>query len=165
MPFEIWDGSSFRAPTFVRRWNGSAWEDVGQVSRWDGSSWLQVWPNLAVSIANRAASSIALFPGGASASYALLNTGVAQLDGANISGEWLVSGAASAFEARVTVNSGTLTTGPVGIWVNLGTSRTWTLEQSGIGVNTANVTVEIRVAATGVVLDSATVTFYAEVSL
>jgi hypothetical protein len=44
MTFKIWDGSSWRDPTFVRRWNGSAWVDVGQASKWNGSAWEQVWP-------------------------------------------------------------------------------------------------------------------------
>lgn len=165
MTFKIWDGSVWRDPTFVRRWSGSAWVDVGQVSKWDGANWVQVWPSLVAAISDRFPFSLALFPGSALASYALLSSGSAQVDGSPVSGEWLVSGSASSFEVRATVQSGALTSGTTGSWLNLGTTREWVVERTTLGTNTCALLVEIRNASSGSVLDSATITLTAEVSI
>lgn len=158
MTFQIWDGSSWRDPTFVRRWNGSAWVDVGQASRWDGSNWVQVWPLILVNITNRTLSDANT---DGYISYELLATGVAQRTSGSLgtlqfSGEWLVSGSASSYDVRATLNSGSLTAGSAatGSWLNLGTSRVWFLDFDG----NAGLTIEIRNATTLAVLDTANVT-------
>lgn len=71
---------------------------------------------------------------------------------------WIVprSAAGAAYEARVTVNTGTLTTGASGSWLALDTTRSWTVAQTVVGTKTANITLEIRKASTGVVLATAT---------
>ena len=71
------------------------------------------------------------------------------------SGNWIspLSAAGDAYEIRLTVNSGTTPAGSAtGSWLGLGTARTWLLSQSGAGASTANVTIEIRKASSGVVL-------------
>lgn len=83
--------------------------------------------------------------------------GTASGGGGGFSGDWIAppSAAGNAYEIRMTVNSGTTPSGAAtGSWLGLGTTRTWVLSQSGVGSVTANVTVEIRLAATGVVLSS-----------
>jgi hypothetical protein len=110
----------------------------------------------AVAISNQSVFDVGLFP---EAQYGLLNDGRAyystSTDGTSyISGEWLVSGAASGFEARVTVQSGALSVGTAGTWLGLGTSRAWGVS----GANgSADILVEIRETG-GSVLDTATVT-------
>lgn len=44
---------------------------------------------------------------------------------------WLISGAASDYDVRATLNSGALSTGTVGAWLNLGTSRNWSCSTDG----------------------------------
>lgn len=156
MTFKIWDGSTWRDPTFVRRWNGSAWVNVGQASKWNGSAWEQVWPLIRVAISFQ---SIVDPTSGGSAGYDLLSTGIAQrstsLAGtSSISGEWLVSGSASSYEVRATLNSGSLTSGTTGTWLNLGTSRGWAIAGTD---GDASLTIEIRDASTLTVLDSANI--------
>ncbi len=102
--------------------------------------------------------------GTATAGYKLLNTGVAQktiASGAyqNITGEWLVAGANTDFEAKMTFVSGTaLTNGTIGSWVALSSSQTWSLVSTGSDEGCVY-TCEIRRAMDGVVLDSADITF------
>lgn len=77
---------------------------------------------------------------------------------------WLVSGSASSFQVRVTVLSGTTPGGDgAGSWLSLSTSRAWSLFQSGEGVKSATMLVEIRLISTLVVVGSATVEMRATV--
>ena len=71
------------------------------------------------------------------------------------SGNWItpLTAAGSDYEVRMTVNSGSTPAGSAtGSWLSLGTSRFWTFTQVIVGFTTANVTVEIRKASSGVVL-------------
>jgi len=55
----------------------------------------------------------------------------------------------------MTVNSGTTPAGSAtASWLGLGTTRAWSLTQITAGTKTANVTIEIRRASSGVVLSS-----------
>jgi hypothetical protein len=74
-------------------------------------------------------------------------------------GDWVTptSAAGAAFDCRMTVNSGdSLSQGTVGSWLSLGTTRTWGNEQFAAGSRSSNVTLEVRDAATLVVLSTAT---------
>ena len=129
--------------------------------------WKEFYSALRVNLTNQTANSFTLSPGTAEAAYILNSNGNAQLlqDGntTNVSGEWLVFGTNSAFEVRATLNSGSLSSGTTGTWLSLGTTRTWTVQETA-GTKTANLTIEIRRASDGTVLDSCTVDITAEVS-
>lgn len=105
-------------------------------------------------------------PATATATFAIENDGDVAINGADI-GDWITGGSVytANYEGRLTVNSGSTPSGAAtGTYLNLGTSRSWSLAQSGLGTNTSNCTLEIRNAASGVVKASATVTFTATVS-
>lgn len=75
-------------------------------------------------------------------------------------GTWLtpsVAALAALYECRVTVTSGTLTSGTTGTWLPLTADQTWTLSKPTAGALTVEMTLEIRLAATGTVMASATV--------
>lgn len=75
---------------------------------------------------------------------------------------WLLSGAASGYDSYVTVTSGALTAGTTGAWLNLGTTRDWTLTAYNPGDDfTCIMTVQIRNASSLVVLATATITLNA----
>lgn len=86
------------------------------------------------------------------------------LTGAIDRGEWVnpkkTTGAL--FEARLTVNSGSVSSGTTGAWLALSSNRGWTQSRPTVGLQTANVTLEIRKASSGTVLASKTFTFEAE---
>jgi hypothetical protein len=105
-----------------------------------------------------------LTPANASATYTLTNTGAEQATGV-ASGTWLVTGTVADYEVRATLNSGALTSGTVGSWLSLSTSRSWNVTRTddAAGTTSASMLVEIRVAATTTVIDSATVDFTARV--
>jgi hypothetical protein len=97
------------------------------------------------------------FPGTANAEVTFTNTGTYTGTGniQGFSGNWITptSAAGSAYDIRLTVNSGSTPSGSApNIWISLGTTRTWTISQSGIGTTASNVTVEIRNASTLAVL-------------
>lgn len=101
--------------------------------------------------------------GTATATYRLNATGVAYYTDAAgtltaISGEWLTSGTAALYEAQGVWGAGTGTTGGPTGWVALNVTRDWTLTRSNNFAN-RDLALQIRVAATGVVLASATITF------
>lgn len=90
---------------------------------------------------------------------------IATLSSAEVA-NWItpLTSAGVLYSVRVTVNSGSLTTGTSGSWLTLETDREWTVVQDGgtVGTQTANITVEIR-RGSGAALDSATINLTAEV--
>lgn len=74
---------------------------------------------------------------------------------------WLVVGTAGLYEARVTVTSGSLTSGTTGTWLALSTSRQWEVSRATTGSSNVTFTLEIRRASDGTVLDTATITLAA----
>ena len=61
------------------------------------------------------------------------------------------------YEVRITVNSGSFSTGTVGSWLALSSNRTWTNTFNSIGTETIDFTIEIR-PTSGSVLASANCT-------
>ena len=125
-----------------------------------------VWQNPTVSIVDQFIS--ATRPSAAStAGYRLNSSGIAE-SLSNLTyttlETWLLSGAASAYEARATLSSGTLSSGTTGTWENLGTSRSWSVVDSVWDGSQAEavIVVEIRDATTLMILDTATITLQAE---
>lgn len=109
-------------------------------------------------------------PTDASASYTLENDGdIIESTGAGNAdtGDWVTPKAAAgaAYECRATITSGALTSGTTGSWLSMATTRTWTVTRTNnaAGVDTCVFTLEIRLTATGTVLDTATITLTAEV--
>ncbi|WP_167755567.1 hypothetical protein [Vitreimonas flagellata] len=110
-------------------------------------------------------------PASATAGYELQSTGdIAKRDfstgGSYVDiGDWIAPKAAAgaAYECRVTLNSGTLSSGTTGVWLALSSTRTWTVSASST-LKTCNFTVEIRDAASGAVLATATIILTAESS-
>lgn len=121
-----------------------------------------------VSIIDASISDTTISPSNASASYRLSSAGaVDQLTasaGTGSLGSWIspLYAAGGNYEARVTMNSGSLTTGTTGTWLPLSSTRLWTLDRTTLGTATCTFTVEIRLAASGGVLDSAIITLSAE---
>lgn len=121
-------------------------------------------------------SSTANEPDNALASYRLNPNGETETasgsTGATLSyssiGSWLLSGNADEFEARMTMTSGTpFSSGTLGSWVSLSGFAVWVQEDDTAGECllgddvTGTATLEIRIAATGEILDSASVTLTA----
>lgn len=124
-----------------------------------------VFQNAVVSISDTNVNRTVTTPSTATASYSLENDGDIAVNGAD-DGDWITPKAAAGadYECRATVLSGSFTSGTFGSWLALNTTRTWTLVRSTIGTSTASMTLEIRRASDGTVLDSATINFSAEVS-
>lgn len=107
--------------------------------------------------------------GTATAAYYLRSSGQAQKSRdvgstlMNISGEWLVAGSASQFEARATLQSGSNPTSgnSLGVWHPLSADVFWGVSRGTLGTTSSTLLVEIRLASSGAVLDSATITLEA----
>lgn len=108
--------------------------------------------------------STALDPEDASASFQLQSDGDI-ISGVSDAGDWLVpkSAAPSDYEAKITMTSGTLSSGTTGSWVALSSTRTWTLNRTTPGLSTAIGTLEIR-KGSGPTLASSEITWDAEVT-
>ena len=106
--------------------------------------------------------------GSASVSYRLTSTGdiewISSMFGTQDIGDWISpkSGAPGLYEVRadLALGSGALTSGTLGSWLALTSSRTWTLERGFVGVSEAQIIVQIRLG--GTVLTSALISLYAE---
>ena len=111
----------------------------------------------------------AISPSNASAGYRLLSSTEAEqsITGGSPSDTGGSYVADAGFEVRFTYSGDALTgsSDSTGVWLSLASTRTWTLEESGIGTKAGSGTIEIRVASTGTVIASASVTLDAEVEL
>lgn len=120
-----------------------------------------------VSITNQTSEHVVATPATATAGYRLNNSGSASKRVAGsysaISNEWMLRGSVSQYETRATLNSGSTPSGTLGSWLSLSTTRDWELTTAS-GNITCSLTVEIRRASNGEVLDSATITLTAESS-
>lgn len=101
----------------------------------------------------------------ATASYTIANNGTVQDHTTTVLESWLSGsgGSVSNYEVRATVTSGAVTSGTTGSWLSCSTSRTWSVLNTAANNSTltAVMTVEIRLASSGVVQDSATITIEA----
>jgi hypothetical protein len=99
--------------------------------------------------------------GTSGASYELTNAGVInsyQLATPTAQGFWVTPQTGfSAWEVRATLNSGALTSGTTGSWLNLGTSRVWECSGAAVSSGAAQLLIEIRDVATSTVQASATI--------
>ncbi len=100
----------------------------------------------------------------ASAQYQLMANGDVKINGSIIEQYCVPAAIAPLLECRMTVTSGSLSSGGTGSWIALTADRSWALTQSGTGVVNATATIEIREAATGLVRTSATLSFQAQVT-
>lgn len=122
-----------------------------------------------VLISDATLTDLTIDPAACSVSYQLTSAGVANSittsAGTGAIENWVnPTGAAGAnYEARVTVNTGTLTSGTTGTWTALSSTQTWNVTRSTVGTKACNITVEIRLTSTGAVLDSATIDLSANV--
>lgn len=110
-------------------------------------------------------------PNTATSSYSIANDGdIDAVNGTNTivdRGDWITPKINMAnYEVRASIVSGSVTSGTTGSWLSLASTRTWTVERSGIGAGTTTcvLTIEIRRASDGTVMDSATVTMQATVN-
>ncbi len=69
------------------------------------------------------------------------------------------------YEVFATLNSGSLTSGSTGAWLNLGTTRKWGIIRSTVGASSANLTLQIRRVGTAITLATSTVQLSANVEL
>ena len=122
--------------------------------------------NASVAISNQSAQNLSAAGSGgtATATYRLNSNGGAYRTNINgtlvsINGEWLVSGSASLFEVYATWSgSGGSVGGTTGSWINLSTTRDWTLTVTNNFV-VRSLEIQIRLASSGSVLDTATIDF------
>ena len=148
--------------TTRKRMSGGAWIDIDVIKRRLGGVWVVIWQSINITDQNLYFSRPA---GTATTGYRLNSSGIAESKEVTtyVTLEtWLTAGTASNYEARATVTSGALSSGTAGSWLNLGTSREWTVAQATVGTNQAIFTVEIRNATTLAVVDAAQITLEAE---
>ena len=107
--------------------------------------------------------SLAGLGGTATATYRLASTGVASATNlagvlTAIPGQWLTSGSAALYEAQGVWQAGTGTTGGPTGWVALSVTRDWTLTATN-SYDVRPLDVSIRLASTGAVITTATISF------
>lgn len=83
---------------------------------------------------------------------AICSSSPGTIDDEPIQIDWLTNGAPANYDIKVTLNSGSLTSGTTGSWLNLGSSQTWTT------TSTAALGVEIGYTGAASALVSCTVT-------
>lgn len=147
--------------TTVKRNAAGSWVQVGLVKRRLSGAWVTIWS--AAAITDQYITSVGP-TGPRTAGYRLNTSGIAEsrVQTAYTTIEtWRVVGAASDYEVRATLVTGdALTSGTVGTWQALSSSREWLISTPTHGSMLSELLIEIRTTA-GVVVDSATVTLEA----
>lgn len=134
------------------------------VKRRLSGAWTTVWSRVAITDQSVSATRLSAT---STAGYRLNTSGIVEkLENAAYATleTWLVMGSSSSYEARATLNSGSLASGTTGSWLALSSSREWTVQDAVFDPSPveAVILVEIRNATTLAVIDSATVTLSAE---
>lgn len=165
MPITYGDAGTNRSIAALTYGDAGTNRTISEVWIGDGGVNRLVYAAVGVVLLGLDPTNIAITPANASATYSLTNAGLETASG-RANNTWLVSGAVGDYEARATVTSGALTSGTTGAWLNLGTTRSWNLTRTSdvVGTDTATMTIEVRVVATGVVIATESVTFTAEVT-
>lgn len=106
------------------------------------------------------------YVGGTPAEYYLTSGGsIQKRDSAVVTtvGSWITNAAfVGQFECRATMISGSVSSGTIGAWQSLSTTRSWTRGAALGTFQQCRFTLEIRNASTAVVVDSATITLEAD---
>lgn len=165
------EGGSQRNFSYVYYQEGASQRNIIAAYYQDGATLRQIWPAAGVMLNAHSIGATRTGAGVISATFDMLNTGVAQGSAVGTATfgtgiytpEWMLTGPASAYDVMWT-NSGSAVTGSAtGTWLNLATSRSWTLTAPpGIGLVQAIGTVQIRDASTLAVLATATIDLNAE---
>lgn len=170
----VFYGDSGTNRTMISITYGDAGTNRTIVEMWYGDAGTnrKVWPAATVALTNHTVYASRIGAGIVNAVFELNTSGSALgattpaggIGDGPFAGEWMLTGPSSAYDARFTIVSGTLTSGSgAGVWLNLGTTRNWGRNAgAGIGTNTCIGTVEIRDASTLVVLATATIDLTAE---
>jgi hypothetical protein len=164
-------GGAFAAITAPKRRSGGAWVDIQNGYRRASGAWTAIYTGIRVAITNQSPFSTGV-TGTRNAGYKLTVAGAVQTSQGTTTTPayttretWLVSGTASQYDVRMTKNSGNATpTGTLNTWLNLGTERTWEVQDAAADAveQNATCTVEIRDATTLAVLDTASILFTAD---
>lgn len=148
--------------TFERKLSGAN-VPVDMVRRRSGGSWITAWTRITCSDTTASSSRNI---GTATAAYEARSDGTVYRTNGNNTlvflENWLAFGVTSNYEIKATVLSGDAPTGTLGSWLALSSNRAWTLSQSAVGDTTCTLLIEIRNALSLAVVDTATVTIYAE---
>jgi hypothetical protein len=153
MATEFWrrdTGGTWRKAVEVhRRDSGGTWRKAKEIWRKDtGGTWRLIFSGENFNLTFTNASNIRISPTDASAFITLVTDGTslrsAAVTGGSIAnGNWWSDTTPPTVHVRVTVTSGSLTSGTTGTWLSIGSggsNRTWTVTRTTIGTNSATVT-------------------------
>ncbi len=119
-----------------------------------------------IQLSNASDTQFAFSPNSASVSYTLNTNGNVSTESDGVIGQWIVPQVGmGSYEARATLNSGSVTSGTTGSYLALSSTRAWGILRSSVGNTSAGLTIEIRRIGSATVLATATVTLSANVDL
>lgn len=155
MPLAINDAGTWRTIAAVYVNDAGTWRTIKVIYVNDAGTWRATYVSDPISIG---VTSVDRNDGGSLAQYQLNSDGSIYTNPAGslvAAGTW-TSFAATAgdYESRMTIVSGGVSGGTIGTWENLGTTRTWSRNAASGFSDSVNLTLEIRRASDGVVLDS-----------
>jgi hypothetical protein len=168
MAAELWANDSGVARQILEVWvndSGTA-RQIQEIWVNDSGTARQVFNSGVVAITDQVATST-VAAATATGRYSLANDGGVYktngTDATSIVENWLTpAGGVALYECRATITSGTLASGTTGAWLNLATTRSWTVQRAPPpGSNSCTFTLEIRRASDAVVLDTATISVVA----
>lgn len=150
MTLHVKDAGVWKEVTIPSVKDAGAWKEVQEGWVKDAGTWKMFYQNLLVQLTSFNVTSTRIAPATATAGVRMTSTGLQQSndDGVYTTEDtWLQAGVNSDYEVRVTVNSGSLTAGSTGTWLPMTSTRDWYVADSAGTFPTANITLELRLAA------------------
>lgn len=154
----------------VKRRSGGAWVTATIAKRRSGGAWVDIFPATVV-LNDSTYTSLAISPDDSTIRLHISSDGNVYTQenngGNNLAYQWRLGGASADYDIFATLNSGALTEGTTGSWLNLGTTRAWAVTRTSNlnGQDDAVITLQIRNASTLAVLETATITLSAAVEV
>jgi len=164
MSAELWVNDNGTARKIQEIWvndNGTA-RQIQEIWVNDNGTARKVYESVVITLPD----SLVIYGGGTPAEYHLQSDGLRRIRNSSVLttlGPWINNAAlVGQYECRATVTSGSLSSGTVGAWQSLSTTRSWSRGAAAGTFQTCTFTLEIRKASTSEVLNSATITLTAD---
>lgn len=169
MAINVGVGSAYKNVNNVKVGVGSTWKQVQSAWVGVGGVWKKIWDYLSADAIAVDVQGFDFFNGPCSAAFQYGAAGTVwtiENGGAPVNaGTWLLVGANTDFEIRLTGTGDTLTGSTLNTWHLGNTGPGWTLSEPGGGTKSFNGTIDIRRTSDQVIVDSASVSLLAQSSL
>lgn len=148
MPLKIWNGSSWTEATRLKVWDGSSWVDSTYGKVWNGSAWVEFYQGFRATLTADSYLRSSSTP----ASFQVNNDGFIYASGGTTQliqrYKWLTGiGTGADYEVLASIVNGSVSGDSLSVWLPLSSNRQWNRGALSGQLQSATISVQIRMAA------------------